>query len=1473
MKQHHCTFHYNPQTCKDNNINVTVLKPPRNMKQTRDILQQLCQEDIVKLCILQNWCIPGIYPFCFPHQIRSSILGSVPLLETYTASNNSTNLLNKMLLLETEIELPKHVVIQDEDAGVTGYLSVNVLTPSPGAFTVQETLDHFIVSKASKPENESKDTEANPNDSLEGSYSDEYDNLDNDADSESDLDDVLYACHGPQAPWHSNSGVPGLNDNHTRLDDDDEATEDRDGQYDRDVGSGDDHHGDESGAHSSHNNFGRDGGGGDGGGDDDDGGGDDSDGGGDNNNEEDNENSGGEGIDTESNASNDPPVSNPLLSQQLLDILPPDFVPGVDGLGARRIQQRGAASYFRKPWLFPDHCIQTLVRHSKLQFFELVLSSVGAKSHDSKLNIFAEVFLLLLKLCHQTSFDYLAVLFALGSKSNASEVFYRQLVYQYRTNCNIPAIIRNGVTDMQELDKLLHTSYERTPPYFKHLLAKFEDPSGRNRTPVGLNIDATYFDIQGSEDIESQKYFYYPPRSNHTAKLLNLTDFSSKIVGLLPIASSQSPSSGDSLLIAKHIELEDGSDAGKYVRSILRGNDQYFVVLVTDAGFVIFPPNAPTQSRGSTAVTLADVCRQEGAVLLHTSNKHERYHLITTPEGKLRQVPHTPGKYTLDQNVVKLSRLLRKIQEQIHAALKGMFKILDMRHLCNSVLLPLTPSMLRRYHLHDEMFRDMPRLNYMVTVCCSILNSVHPGFSPAYMDPEQQQRYANILLARLFLENPLIHPDIWPISFLGPQRGTAWVEVSFRDLIDNDVIGFPKIPRDMINPVALELASGPHALQRADSLLTYMHQLLIKDEDLSREESIQRLQNFPYDWKVQYMDIQTPTDFQPSLHRSRWCPDWWDEGRFGEWHDLRLVRCQIPPSYKSATARSNFHWTVIGFGTVPSDRLGLRYPYNRIYCWCCFRCPALNGSMGMDRHLAALLKALSFPEEYKCTAKPSNILNTVAGLRRQSTQILPQVQSSDLPPQVYRRSKNTRLTYLGRTNPIYDLNTVNPEVNSSSFSFAADMSRHNSDTDSDDNIATNDTPTQVDNVLPFDSNTVNVEVDRPVSSPPDNTDHGTDQAPELSAEDESHDHLSPSNIIGEENSPPVCDSHGSSTPRTAPQSVPGTSRGRRGPGTSLDRYIASLDLHGVYKIPDSLHNQSDSQRFDISKLQKAGLINDGNVCCLISLLLSFHRIMIKDHLIAPEFCFAMNGAPDYPSLLLHKIFSAMPSTAPFSLQLLLLSWNKEGRQPDIQPDLNNEISAVTEALVSNMQFKRYATRFPVMSSFRASFRCNRCGKNHVKLQYWEGQLQAHVPLLQIPPGNQPANIPRLFASYLEQSLQTRCTDQACRQRITNANFETELGQFTILAVNRFDENGEKRMNRVELDNPDTSLTGYGLLGQIVSCVCHRGSVNHGHYVSYHRVDNQWYLNDDSRPCHIAENPFNQTVHDSQTIEVLFFENM
>ena len=1489
LKRHNCRFQYNDLYCRQHGIVPVVLNLPPNSEETGDILSQLCKEDLVKLCTLQGWCLPSVYPFCFPYKQRSGRHGTVPLFESLTASQNSVKLLKKMVKISTEVKLPKNILLKDISRNVTALLTPNILTPPSEHFDVTESSEYFFVRAVTTDMGDDDDKPAT-------------DISDKDSDDDSDASDVMYACYRPfppsqdmdeydlpsplyaaqyvfqdtdlsESPRHTVlNGDGGVGDTVTGPAYDDTAVNDVDGNDNDSLY-------DDNSASFARSRQG--GGGGDDGGD----GGDDDGDGSDNGGEADN-GDGDHGDDyTPRNRDNDSGDDTQSDDQPSTPHF--NFPPGIDGMGARSIEQRQAASFFRQPWQFPDDSIQALTRHTKQQFFDLVQTCRGAHAKSSKLNEYAECLLFVMKLCHQVSFHVISVLFALPSKGSTSDVFYRQLSHQYRTNSNIPSIIQNGVTNEEEVAKLLHNSYENTPQFHKTLLQDFEDPSGRGRIPVGLNVDATYFDIESSDDIEFQKHMYYGPRAGHTVKVLNFTDLSGKFVGLLPVASSQSPSSGDGLLISKHIDLQDSSDSGKYVRSILRGNERYFVICITDAGFVVSVPNRPAQAQGPS---LATVCVEEHAVLLHTSASHERFHLMKTPAGSIRKVDWTAGNATLDENVVKFVRLLRKTQEQAHAGLKGMFKIFNMRNLWNSVLLPFTPHQLQRFNLSPALFKDMPKLNFIATVCCSIFNKVHPGFLPLSMDQVEQSRRASSLLSRLFLENPLLHPDIWPINLTAGRRDAAWTEISFRDLETNDIIGFPKLNSDSINPTALDLVSGPHALKKADSVLTYMHQLLIKDSNLTREQASAVLQNFPSDWKVQFLDLSTPSDFEPSEHMPRYCPPWWNVEQFGEWHDMRIVRCHIPPSFKTATTRSNFHWTVICFGRDPSARLGLLSPYDLIYCWRCFKCPSLNGSMSMDRHCAALLKALSFPHEYHATAKPVNILNTVAVSRRQTTDILPPSLSVDIPSGIQnpRRSRNTRLS--GRVNPLYSLSLPSNDDNHNTP--ATDFDNANVDTAQHVGAAQDSprhrTPPSLSpqhlNLSPRNNQHSCADIDQQSDTPTPSGRGPTAQPEPCSVPSP----VTPGNEQASSTEPDSCSSY------TEPVHEPSHSRrqsvrsrlfgrpdrsGRSSrqtgstraaqldPGSQVSRHIDHLDPHHVYSIPGPSQSQFSSD-FNINNLQP-GLLNDGNVCGLISILLCFHRLRIFNHLLDPHFCYTSLHTPDYTSLVLYKILDAMPSTHAFSIQLLIMSWDRSGRRPNIQPGTNDLLS-LAEALVTNMHVKHYSSR-PVFTQFLASFQCSGCGKNHTRVDRWDGQLSAAIPVLQLPSDHQIGNIPALLSSYLEAPINTTCSDQQCRQRISNGQYETHTGHFTVIGVNRFDGNG-KRMNRLDLSSYEPNMTGHEILGELVSCVCHRGDVNHGHFVSYHRVGTLWFLNDDSRACVVSEDPFVQTRFRDQTIDLLFFAN-
>ena len=1435
---HDCHFRPDYNFFDKHHITPVVLTRPQNWKQTTRILSQLCKEDVVEMCRLHNWCLPFYYPFCFPHQVRAGSVGSVPLLDTMTASKASSDLLKSMVELHGELKVPKYIILKDEESGRVAFLPSSILAPTT-EFTFTELSDFFVVTKKSTTFTE---TSSDPEESFDKElYNESFED-----------DDILYCHHGP-APISQSDDDESYGQlptpPYTRIFHGEDSYSSGGGAADPpdDDISGDDPDDDDIADDVPEDDVPED----------------------DVPEDDDPEDDAPEDDDPEDDDPRDEDTGdennnmNTAISQELLELLPRDFQPGTDGMGATNRKQMQAASYFRHPWKYSDEEIQNILRLTKKQFFKLVLTCVGAHQRSSSLNIFAECFLMQFKLCHNDSFYKIASLFCLNTHNDASNVFYRQLTHQYLTNCNIPAIIANATTNQAEVDKLLRCSYLRTPLYFKVLVKDFEDPSGRNRTPVILNIDGTYFDIQGSEDIELQKYMYYAPRSGHVAKWINITDLAPKFVGVLPVASSQSPSSGDGLLLAKHIQLQDGEGAGLYIRTLLRGNDEFFVILASDAGFVVAVPNAPLEARGPNVVTLASVCQEEHCVLLHTSHKYERYHLARTAAGKIKKIPWSPGNPSLDENTVKLTRLLRKCQEQIHAALKGMFKILDMRNLWNECLLPFSARQLRWFGLPDE-YKDIPKLNIIATVCCSTLNSNHPGFYPLYMDDVQQVRAAKLFMKRFFLQNPLLHPDIWPISFTSRGSGSGWSEITFGDLDTEDVLHFPKLDRDAINPIALEIVSGPHALQRAASLLTYMKQLGLKGQNLTREQTALELHNFPDEWKLHFTEIRAPSEFQPSEDCPSWTPQWWDQDRFGPWHDLKLVKCKIPPSYKSATSAANYHTVVIAFGIEPSDQLCLRPPYDRIYFWYCFKCPSLNGTVSMDRHLSALLEALSFKHLYRSTAKTVNVLNTVADTSRQSTQVLPPTHTSaDIPDNIERRGRDRRQHRGGLLDPLYDLDyssvPVPPPVTAAHPVPAAHPV-----------LALPPVPAAHPVLAPPPVPAAHpVPAPPPVVLPSTNSETGDDDDIVHNNNTANGETLFESSAVPP---PPTAQSTSSANQGPAESSRPSARRTapRRGqsPADILARYLSDLDSSGIFPIPD--HSQTPGGDFSVNHLQNPGLLNDGNICSLISVILCFHRLGLKDHLIDPHFCFTLSRTPDFPSWVFMKILSAMPSLQSFSLHLFILSWNSSNKMPRIDPGFA-DVSSLTEGLVTNLQVKQYANRPPVFTQFLASFKCNACGKNHLKVKNWEEQVQAAIPIFKLPINNQPVNVLELLDAYVQQPIQTRCSNQACRSRIANARFDVDIGFFTVIAVNRFEEGqAAKRSNKLLVSRNHHLQVDPG---ELVSVVCHRGDVNFGHFVSYHRIGDQWFLNDDSRQCAPSNNPLQDSNVENETVDLLFFKSI
>ena len=146
LRQNRCIFEFRPS---DHNIaNFCVLRRPPNYNQTAAILSQLTIKDKIRLCRLNSWAIPGLWPLVFPGNFRQR--GQTPLILTeMTAAGESTNILRSLLRSEAQVQLPKQIILIDEASNIKSVLPTSVLTPGT-AFVSRIAGDQLLVSSGNE---------------------------------------------------------------------------------------------------------------------------------------------------------------------------------------------------------------------------------------------------------------------------------------------------------------------------------------------------------------------------------------------------------------------------------------------------------------------------------------------------------------------------------------------------------------------------------------------------------------------------------------------------------------------------------------------------------------------------------------------------------------------------------------------------------------------------------------------------------------------------------------------------------------------------------------------------------------------------------------------------------------------------------------------------------------------------------------------------------------------------------------------------------------------------------------------------------------------------------------------------------------------------------------------------------------------------------------------------------------------------
>ena len=581
------------------------------------------------------------------------------------------------------------------------------------------------------------------------------------------------------------------------------------------------------------------------------------------------------------------------------------------------------------------------------------------------------------------------------------------------------------------------------------------------------------------------------------------------------------------------------------------------------------------------------------------------------------------------------------------------------------------------------------------------------------------------------------------------------------------------------------------------------------------------LENFPDHLKIMYKYISSP-------------PNDWDENIFGRFQPLTLIRAKIPPSNRCSTS-SNHHHPVIGFGTTPQDQLGLRDPYRVIYYWRCMNCSSLNGALSFCRHLAALLVSVSFPYFYRSASRGVSLLNSVIERSLQVLDVLPRVRASvPIPQNVMRRSNNTRTTVGGALNPLYDT-TVPSSVGVGAAPSTASTTTGTTSSSTAPSTAPSPSPSTTPSTA--------------TSTPP--------PAPAISPQ-----------------SSPAYHPPSPATTRPALQSsvrvsVPvwsgvsqivqmNRTRNQLVTCPLLRQYIAGLNLQmqvPPLPPPSTVQLPNAQQQFAANHLQFNGIINDDNTCCLLSFVLCCHRMNLRSFFPQVNQILQHNtGLPDYASILFLEILKALPSNRAFSVSIFMPVWNSI--HPGTPLGQNEDIVSISELLISSLPLLPQSN-IRVLTEFNSQYDCLHCGHQARHQRDWISKSFHSIPILNIDQNNNPVPVGTLLSNLLATQFNVVCG--SCGQH-TMGQYHTRRGHFTLLRLNRIllsSNNNQQILSNTRLSMMRTPAVAEQYLGHLVSCISHSGSIQGGHYRSYHCAgrNNNWYCNDDDRQLSRIRHPF------------------
>ena len=323
-----------------------------------------------------------------------------------------------------------------------------------------------------------------------------------------------------------------------------------------------------------------------------------------------------------------------------------------------------------------------------------------------------------------------------------------------------------------------------------------------------------------------------------------------------------------------------------------------------------------------------------------------------------------------------------------------------------------------------------------------------------------------------------------------------------------------------------------------------------------------------------------------------------------------------------------------------------------------------------------------------------------------------------------------------------------------------------------------------------------------------------------------------------------------------------------------------MDPDGTYPFPPaSLVVRTDD--FSYPELQQPGLLNrGGSSCYMISVVLLLHRLRIKDIILDNEFCSSSvtrNLQKSIITKVVRRVLEALPSVQAFSIRNIIASWHHIGLQPNITIGVHEDAQEVLACLLNNLLLKVARPGAPqTLTKFQARLICSNtrdCGDNEFQ-DFYDGQSDTSPLMHVIGVDNSsiaPVKIRAKLSEFLWQTFDSRCKAIMCRKKIRNAKIAVTPGRYTILSLNRSVMNQQKSLRKIDLSpfHPDVDQ----ITQEPVAVVSHAGSMASGHYISYSKINGEWFLNDDTKKLTRCQfSPFDQTYLYSETADIIVFEN-